>query len=185
MKASQLLSRFKRHLSHAVLLREVRRLQRKENRFGRIPETGEYLRDGKTCGSPVSDNGTSITLTQAGSFILIYGVWVELSLDYEARGIPIVKPPIQGIRDLAPGIPDSVLGCCLCCSISWKWVKGHSTYYKESSGVFPLCEKCWSSLTPEDRLPYYEELIAQWHHQGCPVDDDKESRIRDACLAGL
>ena len=41
-------------------------------------------------------------------------------------------------------------------------VEGHGTLYTESSGCFPLCEKCWEKLTPKQRLPYYRKLWNQW-----------------------
>lgn len=31
-----------------------------------------------------------------------------------------------------------------------------------TSGIFPLCEKCWKILTPQERLPYYRRLYYSW-----------------------
>src|SRR6266699_2498920 len=56
-------------------------------------------------------------------------------------------------------------GSCLCCGISW-WLKGwHSTNFSDSEGCFPLCEFCWSRMTPDQRLPFYEYLINEWQQQ--------------------
>ncbi len=52
-------------------------------------------------------------------------------------------------------------------------VEAHTTYYTREpmegsvgisteSGCFPLCEGCWSKLTPETRLPYYERMVENW-----------------------
>lgn len=59
-------------------------------------------------------------------------------------------------------------------------VKSHSTPYSVEGGCFPLCQSCWSMLTPQERLPYYEDL---WH-----VWDESKSNdlplgvMRAACL---
>lgn len=84
-------------------------------------------------------------------------------------------------RLLSPG-----LGTCYRCCRPWKhpkfkrvgprtwqqqnrlrfWghvgVVEHTTPYKRGNGCFPLCEGCWSSLTPEERLPYYQRLVHRW-----------------------
>lgn len=41
-------------------------------------------------------------------------------------------------------------------------VEEHATNYKRGSGCFPLCEGCWSALTPTERLPYYQKLWHRW-----------------------
>ena len=53
-------------------------------------------------------------------------------------------------------------GCCYRCGDTWDWKKGHTTYFDESRGCFPLCHDCWSRLTPEERLPYYERMVDSW-----------------------
>ena len=62
---------------------------------------------------------------------------------------------------LSPGY-----GWCLRCKTSWKFCEGHSTQYTEGSGCFPLCEQCWSDLTPTQRLRYYRQLYDQWIQTG-------------------
>lgn len=57
---------------------------------------------------------------------------------------------------------DPGLGRCGKCRRTWKRVQGHTTSYEESHACFPLCEECWSSLTPATRLPYYQALMANW-----------------------
>ncbi len=44
-------------------------------------------------------------------------------------------------------------------------VESHSTRYSESAACFPLCEGCWSKLTPKERLPYYDMLVEEWIRQ--------------------
>jgi hypothetical protein len=53
---------------------------------------------------------------------------------------------------------------CQRCDTPWRFVHYHVTSYTDSSGCLPLCEKCWHDLTPEQRLPYYRQLIERWHH---------------------
>lgn len=59
---------------------------------------------------------------------------------------------------LAPGY-----SWCHRCLTPWPFVTHHDTAYSEHSGCFPLCEQCWQELeTPARRLPYYQELLAEW-----------------------
>jgi len=53
-------------------------------------------------------------------------------------------------------------GTCLRCGMPWKFTSGHTTNYRAGDGCFPLCEDCWSRLTPAERLPYYMQLIEMW-----------------------
>lgn len=80
-----------------------------------------------------------------------------------------------------------VYGRCYRCSIPWSNVSAHVTDYSGSSGCFPLCKHCWQSLTPKQRWPFYQELIADWEHEadkarerGVNVDGElsKYKRIR-------
>lgn len=68
---------------------------------------------------------------------------------------------------LAPGY-----GCCGKCNTTWKFVEPHLTNYKENEGMFPLCEKCWNTLTPHQRLPYYINLYNRWNR-----DDETELEL--------
>ena len=38
-------------------------------------------------------------------------------------------------------------GYCGKCQTTWSLVKEHTTMYSDTRGCFPLCEKCWRSLT--------------------------------------
>lgn len=51
---------------------------------------------------------------------------------------------------------------CGKCNKTWDVVPSHNTYYKMHTAVFALCEKCWQSLTPEDRVPYYKRMIDKY-----------------------
>lgn len=59
-------------------------------------------------------------------------------------------------------------GGCYKCGTTWNRVEGHSTPYefypdgRWCRSCFPLCEPCWASLTPETRLPYYEQMGRNW-----------------------
>lgn len=53
-------------------------------------------------------------------------------------------------------------GSCGRCHTTWTFVCEHDTPYSDDSGCFPLCEKCWAELTPEQRLPYYRRLWESW-----------------------
>lgn len=81
---------------------------------------------------------------------------------------------------MAPGYGD-----CLRCHTAWAFVKGHSTSYTETSGCFPLCEACWSELTPEERLPYYRLLWNRWCADGADREPETWGQIETAVMAGL
>lgn len=82
---------------------------------------------------------------------------------------------IGGIsRAVSPGY-----GCCGKCGTSWLFVEGHSTPYNDHSACFPLCERCWDELTPDERLPYYADLIL-----GVWEDPDKWPLVKTAVLEG-
>jgi hypothetical protein len=51
-------------------------------------------------------------------------------------------------------------GGCLRCGDTWNWAEYHTTQYgREGKGCLPLCRRCWRQLTPDQRLPYYYQLI--------------------------
>lgn len=82
-------------------------------------------------------------------------------------------------RLLAPGY-----SWCGRCRTSWRFVEGHSTNYTEHRGCFPLCEACWSELTPEQRLPFYRDLWQSWQADGSDKEPDVWNQIESAVLAG-
>ncbi len=82
-------------------------------------------------------------------------------------------------RALAPGY-----GTCYKCQRPWKFVKSHSTQYTETWGCFPLCEGCWSSMTPRERLPYYRQLWLNWGGEETAKDEQHSwPLIKEAVLA--
>lgn len=55
-------------------------------------------------------------------------------------------------------------GWCLRCQTPWAFVPYHSTDWG-SKGCIALCEKCWHELSLHQRLPYYRQLVEQWHER--------------------
>ena len=92
----------------------------------------------------------------------------------------VLKSVAPILRFLFPGY-----GTCFSCRLPWAVVKGHDTPYDSVRGVFPLCERCWSSMSVEEREPYYRMLIARWRSQGVTVGPDKEAAIMAAVRKGL
>lgn len=97
-------------------------------------------------------------------------------------------------RAMNPGLSE-----CGRCGMSWGWTDGHATWYAApeskqkvghglivyvGSGCFPLCEHCWSRLTPKERLPYYRELWDDWNSDGAPPNVEWR-QIEMAVMAGL
>lgn len=56
--------------------------------------------------------------------------------------------------------------CCEKCNTTWVFVKYHNTMYTNSRGMFPMCEKCWCELIPEQRLPFYRSVFLRWNNDG-------------------
>lgn len=72
---------------------------------------------------------------------------------------------------------------CQKCDTTWAFVKPHCTDYEEGKGCFPLCEKCWNELTPEERLPYYRMLWNIWSYWN-KQNEEKWIKINKAVLEG-
>jgi hypothetical protein len=83
--------------------------------------------------------------------------------------------PSWVLRLLAPGY-----STCLACGVPWRFAREHSTPYAHgrntTSGMFPLCEPCWASMKPDERLPYYAALCAKWDSP--PDWESVESAVR-------
>ena len=80
----------------------------------------------------------------------------------------------------------STSGVCLCCGLGWDVVPYHSTPFGgRGSAPFPLCEVCWAAMTPDERLPFYGVLMAEWVRQGTDKTEVEFDEIRAAVLAGL
>lgn len=71
----------------------------------------------------------------------------------------------DGARPLYPGY-----SWCFRCGRPWPICKHHATRWSKRHACFPLCEDCWSELTPEERVPYYLKLIDEWETQGAKRD---------------
>lgn len=56
---------------------------------------------------------------------------------------------------LVPLAPD--WSRCGRCRAPWKFCDSHTSWYTENNGALALCERCWGSLEPYGRLPYYRE----------------------------
>lgn len=73
-------------------------------------------------------------------------------------------------------------GGCLRCGDD-DWDNHHHTQFSPSRSCAPLCESCWSGLTPTQRLVWYEVLLAWWEEDGCNQTDGP--MVRAAVLSGL
>ena len=80
-------------------------------------------------------------------------------------------------------------GGCHRCGDTWDWATHHDTQYSETTSCFPLCETCWRSMTPEDRLPYYFDLLRNWLSQATDYEYAQEimekwPQIKQAVMEG-
>jgi hypothetical protein len=66
-------------------------------------------------------------------------------------------------------------GGCLRCGDTWDRTPYHSTYIGAGSSCFPLCERCWRGLSPQERLPYYERLVIQVWKQESRLDEVRQA----------
>jgi len=59
-------------------------------------------------------------------------------------------------------------GVCLRCIKAGLMVRDlHWTNYRLfRSWAAPLCYSCWRGLSPEERLPYYQEAFKMWEKMG-------------------
>lgn len=82
-------------------------------------------------------------------------------------------------------------GGCYRCGATWDYAQPHDTRYSDSGACFPLCEECWSVLTPEQRLPFYAQLMHAWtaevpgYPEGALESVRKWAAIEEAVLSGL
>lgn len=74
-------------------------------------------------------------------------------------------------------------GVCMRCGTPWRLKETHSTDYGGGRACFPLCEECWSLLSPEERLPFYVHLMCVWSSTGLISIDEIQSIIK-AVLEG-
>src|SRR6476661_6753234 len=85
------------------------------------------------------------------------------------------------VRPLAPGY-----SWCRRCKTPWLFVEPHVTDYTRFRGLFALCERCWAELTPEHRVPFYRELVTDWHATPGkePSFDEEWALVQTAVLNG-
>lgn len=74
---------------------------------------------------------------------------------------------VVGCRQ-SPPIPESIpinqstrIDCSKC-GIEIDFMNGHKMMYSDERGILVLCEKCWSGMTPRQRLPYYRGVFDDW-----------------------
>lgn len=109
----------------------------------------------------------------------------------------------MGLFDKLLGVeipPEYGYGRCRRCGWSWMHRDYHVTpaaLPDGGAGMFVLCELCWERLTPEARLPYYQEVWKEhyghphysWTHERMVSEADALDRdwplIEAAVLAGL
>lgn len=71
---------------------------------------------------------------------------------------------------------------CLCCSRPFTQAAPKNTYWG-AGGMAPLCQGCWDTLTPEQRLPYYREVWQEWERIN-PVHNYQWEPIEHAVMEG-
>ena len=92
------------------------------------------------------------------------------------------------LRKVANRVFDTGLIDCYRCHVLWRVGNTHSTQWSRSSGTFPLCESCWSDLTIEQRIPYYDRLVDDWVKSGTFNPDyngQSEDEVRTAMLTAV
>lgn len=82
-------------------------------------------------------------------------------------------------RRAAPGF-----SYCYRCTMPWKYTEAHITNYSNNRGCFPLCQQCWSEISIQHRIPYYEMLFARWE-QDKPMEAGEKEAILNAVRSGL
>lgn len=82
---------------------------------------------------------------------------------------------------------------CPRCDTGGTIVDRHCTMFSRSGGQSVLCDECWSDLTPERRLPYYQVVVDRGRFTAMTWQDpawgdhygEDGHLLLDACLAGL
>lgn len=69
-------------------------------------------------------------------------------------------------------------GSCERCRISWIFNTYHITDTGGGTGIFSLCEACWTDLQPNDRMPFYFRLYDRWEPES--RTDERWYAIHDA-----
>lgn len=70
-------------------------------------------------------------------------------------------------------------GHCFRCYATWNRCSEHITMHSSTSGCFALCESCWMTLTPVEKLPYYADLMRLRIRQGSYPNRSERARVWD------
>lgn len=84
--------------------------------------------------------------------------------------------------------PSKMGGCSRCWRLgSSDNAPRHETKDSKNHGCIPLCEDCWSALTPITRLPYYISMLKNWAWREDIENNDitKLDRCYDIIIAVL
>jgi hypothetical protein len=86
---------------------------------------------------------------------------------------------VRRLRAWAERMLSPSYGHCRRCHRPWRHgrigANPHVTFYKQGSGLFVLCEGCWADLTPEKRLPFYDQLLGSWLRAGVPLREGMDA----------
>lgn len=109
------------------------------------------------------------------TYIVTYMIVATLVLDHRKR----MPRWLSWLLVPMSWAEQAMSGCSKC---GWRWsiVKSHVTKTSGENGYFALCEHCWESLGPEERLAYY---IGNGSIHAEQSPEVRES-IRQAVLAG-
>jgi hypothetical protein len=75
-------------------------------------------------------------------------------------------------------------GSCLRCGITHCFSSFHITVVKEhTTGIGVICQPCYESLTPQDRLPFYRMFIEIYRKHGVVYDKNHIDEIERAVMS--
>jgi hypothetical protein len=77
---------------------------------------------------------------------------------------------------------------CYRCNDKLNWKAKHHTSFGDCQSCHPLCEECWRTLKPDERLPFYRTMVDKWF-QARSFDDKRDfaqiyEAIKKSVLAG-
>lgn len=84
------------------------------------------------------------------------------------------------------GTIQGVEECCYRCQDKANWKERHFTLYAPGLACGPLCQQCWATLQPLERLPFYLIFIDRTFSNGAytSVRDEILQQVKTAVLAG-
>ena len=74
-------------------------------------------------------------------------------------------------------------GTCAHCKEPWCRVEGHSIAISESSGMFPVCTRCYPTLSADEMELYIRQLGGSWFQwaqsaeEARKIDDDVAAAV--------